>query len=340
MARQRRSALDALNAGALALALIVGGGVGWTCSRAPRLPGGAAASVSTRPSVVESDPAGIAVVRGGDGVAVPVRDYRRIVCLVPELDDAFAELGMVDRLAAISAYSRAHSARARHLRQVPGSVATGAGIEDVLAFTPDLVVVAAFSDQGRSERMRSAGVAVFNIGPERGAADAAVAIRRIAALCGEATLGDEAAARFTDRLAHLADRFDMHGAHEPGETAVMRGRPRACYVSCYGTRLFGGSTGTSYADIIAAAGFADAAAEHGYAGQLDYRIEDLLAISPDVIITGTGMGAAIAALPATAGIPAVATKRIIEIPVDLLVSPGIAILEAAEAAVAARERLP
>jgi iron complex transport system substrate-binding protein len=317
--------IDIINAAVLAAALGVAASIALLLAR-PSAPASPPSNVTSETSLVERTATGAPAVRGGDGELVPVADYRRIVSLVPEIDDAFAEMGMVDRLAAISEYARGHSAHARHLRAVPGTVAAAAGVEEVLRFAPDLVCVAAFSDPGRTARVHAAGVAVFHLGDERGAADAALNVRRLAALCAESAAGDELAARFLRRLERIAD--------------PRLPRSSACYVGCIAGKLFGGGAGTSYSDVLAAAGLSDGAADAGVSGWLEYRAEDLLRIAPEIIVTGIGMGAAITAMPGMSAVPAVANQRIIEVDHDLLSCPGIAIADAAEAVALARERLP
>jgi iron complex transport system substrate-binding protein len=308
-------AIDALNAAALSAALATAGLAGWVLARPATAAMPAPAAASAAGSIVD-----------GDGTAVAVRDYRRIVSLVPELDDALAAMGLTDRLAAVSAYSREHGVASRQLRGVPGTVPTGASVEDVLALRPDLVLASPISDPGRTARIRAAGVAVFRIGQERGAQDAAAAMRQVAALCGEPAAGTALAERFLRRLAHVAD--------------PRLPRLRACYVAWYDGKLFGGAAGTSYHDLIESGGLTDAASERGYRDWPEYRVEDLIAIAPEVLVTGAGMGAHLAELPAAGDIPAIAHHRIIEVDPALLSGPGLSMLDAAEAIARAREALP
>jgi iron complex transport system substrate-binding protein len=316
--------IDGVNAAALGLALLLAATIAWTATVA--VPASSDSGGAERAGVVEVLADGSEAVRGGDGEAVRVADYHRIVSLVPEVDDALAALGAVDRLVAIGGYSREHSVYARHLTPVRGTVPGGAGVEDVLALKPDLVVVSAYSDVGRTQRLRAAGVPVFHLGRESGADDAALAVRRIAALCGECALGDRIAERFLARLRRVAD--------------PVLPRYGACYVECVGTQIFLASVGTNQSDVIVAAGFADAAAAAGYRGYGECRLEDLLRIAPAVIVAPRGSAATIAALPGSDAIPAVARRRIVEVDAALLSSPGLAMLDAAEAVAAARARLP
>jgi ABC-type hemin transport system substrate-binding protein len=306
-------AIDTLNAAALVVALAAAGALGWGLARPPAYQEGA------------EGPAGpsSAMVVGADGVAVPVRSYHRIVSLVPALDDALADMGMLDRVAAVTGYAREHSTRHRQLRLVFGTVPAGASVEDLLAFHPDLVLAAAYSDPGRNARLRAAGVPVLDIGQERDAQESAESVRHLAEVCGDPRIGTEVADAFLRRFARVAD--------------PRLPRQAACYVGILAGRLEGGAAGTVYSEVLQAAGFADAAAAHGYHDYPDYRVEDLIAIAPEVIVTGNGMAAQIIALPGAERIPAVAQHRVLEIDRDVLSATGLGMLDAAEAIARARE---
>jgi len=303
-----------INAGGLALAIALA----TTCAlvSAHRVPV-AAVTAPAAHDIREAMAGGAWGVRGGDGVVLPVADYHRIVCLVPEADDAFAELGLATRLIGISAYSREHSRHAVALAGVPATINAGAGVEALLALHPDLVISAAFSDPGRNDRLRAAGIPVFDLGAEAGIGDAAQNVRRLAALCGEWLTGDQVAASFLRRLGHVAD---AHAA-----------RPRALYVAVWGRRMSGAGAGTGGHDLLEAAGCSDAAAAAGLKGWPDYTVEDLRRLDPDIIVTATGMGAAIAELPGALDVPAMRRRSIVEVDPDLLDSPGLTMLDAAEA---------
>jgi iron complex transport system substrate-binding protein len=316
---------DLINGAGLALAVATG--------TVLALFGAERTDTATAPTTASADggvrerlPSGAWAVRGGDGTLLPVADYHRIVCLVPEADDAFAELGLTARLAGISAYSRAHSRHATALAAVPGTVATGAGVEAILALHPDLVVAAAFSDGGRNARLRAAGIPVFDLGSESGVADAARNLQRLAALCGDDAAGARLAHAFQRRLAHVAD--------------PAAARPRALYVAVWGRRLSGAATGTGGHDLLTAAGCRDAAADAGLTGWPDYQIEDLRRLDPDLIVTATGMGAGLADLPGAQDIRALRDHRIVEVDPDLLDSPGLTMLDAAEALADGIQSLP
>jgi len=276
--------------------------------------------------VADTAGTGTAPVRSDDGVWVAPGPYQRIISLDPAIDDALAEMGLAPRLLAVSSWSYAHGSRARLLQQVPHQLPPGAGLEDLLALHGDLVLVSGASDPLRSAHLRAAGMTVFDCGTERTAADAAQALRQVAALLGQALLGEQLASRFLSRLERVRD---------PSLPQLS-----ACYVAIYGGELLGGTTGTTYHDLLVAASLDDAAARRGWRDWPTYHQEDLVTMAPQVIVTVTGMGATLRALPGAARIPALAADRIIEVDGDLLAQTGIGELEAAEAVAAARRRLP
>jgi len=304
---------DWANAGALLGACLLALACGWTRAG------------TAGPAAGASGPAA-SPVRSADGSWVASGPYRRIISLDPAIDDALAEMGMATRLLAVSSWSYAHGSRARLLHQVPHQLPPGAALEDLLALHGDLVLVSGASDPLRSAQLRAAGMTVFNCGTERTAADAAQALRQVAALLGAGALGEELASRFLSRLDRVRD---------PRLPPLC-----ACYVAIYGGELLGGTAGTTYHDLLIAAGLSDAAALHGWRDWPTYHLEDLVAMGPQVILTATGMGATLRALPGAGRIPALAAKRIIEVDPELLSLTGIGELEAAEAVAAGRRQLP
>ena len=91
-----------------------------------------------------------------------------------------------------------------------------------------------------------------------------------------------------------------------------------------------GAVGTSYHDIMAAAGLVDVAAER-YRDWPAYSAEQVLELDPEIIVTRAGVAAGICKYPGMDHIdPCRGKGRIIELPGELLDEPGLAMLEAAE----------
>jgi ABC-type hemin transport system substrate-binding protein len=174
--------------------------------------------------------------------------------------------------------------------------------------------VGSTSDPARTARLRAGGLTVFACGGEGNAADVAAAVRRLGAVLAEPAAGEALAQLFHARLAAVAG----------GD-----GRPdSAVYCSDYGGRLYGGADGSAFHDILEAAGLRDLAAARGWTGFPEYHVEDLVAMHPRYLVTGTDSAGPLRALPglATPGNAPI----IIAADADALSVTGIGLVEAAE----------
>ena len=147
--------------------------------------------------------------------------------------------------------------------------------------------------------------------------------RRIAALLGDQARGERWAVAFARRLAGVS-------AHLPAGLT----RRRACYVSAFGDELYGGTLGTSFNDVLTAAGLIDVAAER-LRDWPKLSIEILIAIDPDTLVLNRGGAAAIRRLPGADALRALRSPGgVLELDPALLQDPTLGILDAAEALVA------
>lgn len=253
------------------------------------------------------------------GVRVPVRAYARIASGSTAVDRMLLELCEPERVLAFTAASGAGPDRHRYAGKA--RVERLDDVERMIELGPDLVLVHNVADVRRLERMRAAGLRVFDLGALRGAASVPDDVRRVAAFCG-------APDRAEPYLRAWQRRLDAIARHLPREA-----RLGAIYLSIYGGQLFGGTRGSSYHDVLRYAGLRDQAAER-YEGWPQYSAEQVLALDPARIVTRTGMGAAICA---RAGFETLSACRsgLVEIDGDLLDAVGVGILEAAEAVHAA-----
>lgn len=237
--------------------------------------------------------------------------FQRIASLGIVSDAALAALCEPSRVIAVSAWSTGPVAR-----QWAGKPRLSGldDLESIIALHPDLVLVSTSgSEADRLMRLRAAGLRVEALGPMYGLTTYTDNLAHIGELLGR---GDEArllGRRLRERLARVAD-----------PAAVP---PRALYLATFSGTLFGGTTGTSYHDVLVAAGCVDVAAEH-YTGWPQFGIEQVLALAPAVIVTKRGMADTLRHLP---GMDAVHAARFIELEGDLLEDPGPRLLEAAEA---------
>jgi len=262
-----------------------------------------------------------AAVRGlvdASGTAVALRDYRRIVAGSTVAREVLIELLEPGRLAAIVDYDL-DVLPDRHRFAGIVRIASAKDVEPLLALSPDLVVVHGMGDQARLARMREAGLRVFDLGTMRGRGDFEGSVMRLGHLVGA-----------PERATRLLDLFDRRFAAIAADIPADE-RKTAIYATAYGDRVFGGTRGSSFYDVLTAAGLIDAAAD-AYEGWPRYAPEDLLMLDPDIIVTQQGKGEAMCALPGASQLRACADGRrgIVEAPRHVLNTPGLSMLEAAE----------
>lgn len=242
-------------------------------------------------------------------------EAHRIASASTVADALLFELCARGRVVAITAQSAA--GRDAHRFEGLPAIRSLDDVEAILGLRPDALVAHNVADPARVARLRAAGVRVLDLGPLEGRATLGDDARAIAALCGAGGAGERWARAFERRM-------DAVAAGRP--TAPRR---RALYLNVYGDRFMGGTDGTSYHDVLLAAGLADAAAA-AHDGWPTYDVEELLALDPDLLVTRAGMGAAICAHSTLRGLRACRAGPI-ELDPDLLDDPGPGMLEAAEA---------
>lgn len=190
-------------------------------------------------------------------------------------------------------------------------------VEAIVALRPDVFVVDQVGDPRRVERLREAGIEVLQLAPATGLESLLGDIARIGRLCAVPDGGARYANALETRMARIA--------------AGIEERPTAIYLSVYGDRWFGGTTGSSYHDVLTAAGLEDiAAAQHQ--GWPQYGVEQVLALDPERVVTRAGMRDAICGHDALRTLRACATDGgVVEVEGELLDDPGPSMLDAAEA---------
>jgi iron complex transport system substrate-binding protein len=252
------------------------------------------------------------------GAAVRIAPYRRIVSGSTAADWLLSELASPDRVLAFTERS-ATSAPWKHRFAGKQTVAALSNIEALLAMKPDLVIAESLGDTRRIERLREHGLAVFDIGAMRGTQTLLPAMRRLGALLGHPEQGALLARRFRGSLEAVAANLP------PGE------RRTAAYVTIYGDKLYGGTRGTTYHEIVHHAGLDDAAAAH-YSDWPEYSAEQLIALDPELIVTRQGMGVVLCRQPGLDRLRACRLPgSIVELGAFVLDDPGLGMLESAEA---------
>lgn len=251
------------------------------------------------------------------GHVVELKPYRRLLAASTVADRLLHELAEPDRIVGVTAYGRAQSPWAYQLADKP-ALAGVDDVETVLSLAPDLVVMNSYGQNAKVTRLRERGIEVFDLGEMRGAAMLVRDIHVVAALLGHPERGQRLAAAWQRRFAAVDDAL---GA---------RPRKRAIYVSTYGGKMFGGTRGSSYGEILVAAGMVDVAATD-YEGWPQYDSEQLLRLDPDLVVTKPGMGAELCRNP---GLDRLRSCRapggFVEVEGAVLDDPGLPMLDAAE----------
>jgi iron complex transport system substrate-binding protein len=194
-----------------------------------------------------------------------------------------------------------------------------AKIEDILSLKPDLVIVNNLGNEGRIERLREAGLTVFDLGEMRGLKTLLPNIVTIGTLLGRSEAGVQLARRFERRMHGIAKEIP-----EPK-------RPLAIYASIYGDSMYGASTGTSHHDVLIAAGLRDKA-EAVYKDWPRYTPEMMLALDPDVIVTQDGMRQLMCGHTSLKQLRACGSGgKVVEVNGRLLDDPSLTMMDAAEA---------
>lgn len=251
------------------------------------------------------------------GTPIPLGDYRRIASLGIQSDALLVELCEPNRLACACAWSV--GPWTHRLGSLPRLRALD-DLESIIALKPDLVLVSTFGgDLDRIARLREAGLTVCDLGPQGGVASLQANARLLGRLLNEPRRAELFLTAFQRRFAAVA-------AHLPAEP-----RRSAVYVQCIGDNLFGGSAGTSFHDVLTAAGLTDISVPR-YRAWPQYTVEQLIDLNPDFLVTQRGSAERLRRLPGIASMRAAQVAGgIIELDIELLQCPGPVMLDAAEA---------
>ena len=261
-------------------------------------------------------------VRQGDEIGlrdatdhfVPRRSYQRIISLSGVADSLLYHLVAPTRISALSPYAEraAFAYRYQGFRQLNLKY----DAEALLALEPDLILTHHLSRMDRVMQLREAGLTVFDLGEMKGLDTLLPNIQTVANLLNIPERGRAFAYRIETRMARIADQ------QAPG--------PDAIYVGVHGDKMYGGTVGTSYHDVLMAAGLTDIAAGR-YEGWTRYTQEHLLTLDPQVIVTQTGMARQLCDTSNLTQLRACsATGQVVEVDTPLLLSPGPEMVEAAE----------
>ena len=252
------------------------------------------------------------------GTRVPRQMYRHIASASALADRLLLELAEPERIVARSQHGKLHDPDAYGYRQ-RAQIAGPGDLETLIALGADVLLVNQRGATAEIARVRAAGIQVFDLGETRGLATLRPAIYALAELVGDRARGERLWQRFIGRL------------HSVSSDVAPAARKQALYVANYAGKLYGGTRGTSYHDVLAAAGLNDVAAAE-YRDWPVYDPEQLLALDPALIVTHTGMARALcdnvwlARLRACSGRAA----NVLELAPELIGDAGLGMLDAAE----------
>jgi len=253
-----------------------------------------------------------------DGQVVPVAPYARIGSASVVADALLLALVEPERIASLSAYGRKSADEAHHYGARPATVPL-ADLEGLLEQKLDLLLVHDLGSEAQLARAREAGLRVFNLGEMRGLATLLPNIQAVSALLGVPERGERFAQKLARRMRGVADALPSAG------------RRRAIYASVFANKIYGGTSGTSYHDVLTHAGLIDAAAD-AYHDWPAYDPEQLLALDPELIVTQGGMGESLCRMHGLETLRACgdARKGVVEMPEGLMENPGPSMLDASE----------
>ena len=294
----KRSALEAM----LAICTILGVAAG-------------ASKLAPRTTAEAPSRASHGFVRDASGTEIPRGPRRCIVSASTVSDRLVTELVGPQALCAVATPQRCTRPWCVALREKPRF----STLDDLALLTrvaPDLVITANPGPPARLLRLREAGLAVFDIGPGTGLESLREATRALGRVLDVEPVAEAYWSRFMRRMRSVAPDG-------------LADRPRALYLGLYGSTLVGGARDTSWHDVLETAGLRDAAEDR--TGWPSWSAIDVAERNPSVIVTETGMGAALCARDGLSRTEACATGRIAEIDSDLLGDPGPTMLEASEA---------
>ncbi len=281
---------------------------------------GMTAAISKR-TPQEQQHAGERAVKDATGEEIPVRAYVRIVSTSTIADQVLIEIIEPERLLAVSA----HTLRSQQSQPFEDKIGVehARDIETIIELRPDVVFINNFLDRRQVERLKEAGLNVFDLGPMRGLETLLPNIAQLTAVLGVPERGRALADR-------LVQELDAVAADIPEDE-----RRRGLYVGIHGDRLYGGTAGTSFHDVLVAAGLVDVAAEAGFDGWPAFTNEQLLSLDPPWIITNPGTERSLCRHPGFQSLAACRAGHVRSIETHLLTDPGLGMVQAAEAVHAA-----
>jgi iron complex transport system substrate-binding protein len=194
--------------------------------------------------------------------------------------------------------------------------------EQIIALQPDLVFVASFLRGEIIKLLHEAGLVVFQFQEFDSIAAIQQNIRLVGQVVGEETRAEALVAAMDARLRAVAERL-----------RPITARPRVLY---WGARGFTAGRSTSLDDLITHAGGENLTATHGITGFANLAAEQVLAMNPQVLVSGGDSREAHPGLPALLmhpalqGTDALQHGRVFTLPMRYLVTISQFIVDGVE----------
>ncbi|HET8939320.1 MAG TPA: ABC transporter substrate-binding protein [Polyangiales bacterium] len=245
------------------------------------------------------------------------KHYQRIASSSSYADELLLALAEPERIAALS--SQGHKNQRDAFRYGERPLISGPGdLERLLSLHVDLLLINHFGGQAELARAREGGIEVFDLGDMRGVSTLETNIRALATLLGDPARGERLWRRWSLQF------------HAIARDLPQNERKAAMYLAIYANKLYGGTRGTSYHDVLNAAGLRDLAADQ-FRDWPQYDPEQLLSLDPSLIITESGMAAPICDHTWLRSLRACNPGKtgVIEIARNVMGNPGLGMLDAA-----------
>jgi iron complex transport system substrate-binding protein len=209
------------------------------------------------------------------GAAVTLRARPvRIVSLTLATDEMLLDMVEHDRLQGVTTFASdpAISNVANRVVDIPHSMVMN--VETILSVSPDLALVADWSDAGPVQQLRNAGVSVYQMSSGLTIASIEQKITRLALLIGEQRKGREMVATMEHRLSAVARRVS---------TLPLDKRLRVIDYATWGSAQ---GRGSSWDEMLSRAGLADGVGDLASDewGQVPMSREKLLQLDPDILV--------------------------------------------------------
>lgn len=212
----------------------------------------------------------LALLVGAGGGGARADAPRRVVSMNLCTDQLVLMLADRARVASVS-YLAARPEDSPMAEATEGVVLNHGQIEEVLPLKPDLAVAGIYTTRFTVKILRDLGIPVLDLPPARSFGDVRANIRKVADALGVPTRGEDMIAAMDARIDRLKRRV------------ARAARPRALIYRAGGYTL---GRETFAGELLALAGYENAAADYGITAWGAVPIEAVLQLKPDALVVG------------------------------------------------------